>query len=116
MSKDLDLDFKDVVAPKVVTKVENQPVTQPPKLDNAKPLGINIALQEGSKVLLKDLAELSGDEFLTWVRRVFPVLDMNTIQLKDFETRQDKSRAFDQILRFHSNSIFNVKKVESKPS
>ncbi len=117
MSKDLDLDFKEMAPPKTVVKeLSKDEKGQPPKLDNAKPLNISIALEpEPGKVVLKDLAELTGEEFLMWAARVFPVLDQSAANPRDFDTRQDKARAFEQILRFHSNSIFHTKKTEGKP-
>lgn len=122
MSKDLDLDFSEITKAK---KAEGPPpvsqtVTSPVKED-LKPLGVNIALdvkdQDGTpKVLLKDLAYLTGEEFLIWAARVFPVLDQKDANPRHFDSRSAKAAAFDQILRFHTNSIFHIKKEpSSKP-
>ena len=116
MNKDLDLDFSSEISK--AKKTEAPPpvpqATAPSVKEEVKPLNINIALEvldgESPRLILKDLADLTGEEFLLWASRVFPVLDQKEANPRHFDTRSSKAAAFDQILRFHTTSIFHVKK------
>lgn len=117
MKKLLELDFSDISSQK---EVKAPPVAPPEQRtpEQVKLLGINIALEpEPGSVILKDLAELTGEEFLVWASRVFPVLSQSKSNPRDFDSRTAKAAAFEQILRFHTNSIFFSKKDsdQSKP-
>ncbi len=126
MSKNpLSFDFSEVAKAKQLPAsekaVEEQAISSLPK--PIQPLGINVAVEiyddagGGPRLLLKDLAHLTGEEFLTWVAKVYPVINIKETNANDFETRTAKARAFEQILLFHSTSIFPVKKeISPKPN
>lgn len=112
MSKDLDFDFNKEMAKKTPSAPADKSSSSTKQETNtSQPLGISVAIEpEDGKYVFKDLAECSGEEFLLWASRVFPVLEVEKANPRDFDTRSSKSKAFEQILRFHTNSIFHVRK------
>lgn len=122
MAKKIDLDFSEMTKPvtaqitppsapkdtKPVQKTEGKP-------EEVKPSGYVVALDgvDDGSYQFKDLVDLSGEEFVRFAKRVFPMLDVGA-NPRDFDTPVAKKRAFDQILRFHKADLFHAKKEEEK--
>lgn len=122
MAKKIELDFSEMTKP---VTAQITPPTEPQekktvlkadgKPEEVKPSGYVIALDgpEDQSYQFKDLVDLSGEEFIRFAQRVFPMLDVGA-NPRDFDTPVAKKRAFDQILRFHKADLFHAKKEEEK--
>lgn len=110
----LDLDLNEISKSEAATPPP--PVAPEIQKTEVKPLNINIALEifdgsgGGPRLILKDLGDLTGEEFLLWSKRVFPVLDHKDTNPRHYDNRSQKATAFEHILKFHTHSIFRVKK------
>ena len=110
MAKEIDLDFSEITGkPTVVT--EPAKAAAPKEPAKPKPIAdIAIALG-GGEYIFKDVADCTGAEFLAFAYRVFPLKE-GSVQAKDFDTREARARAFEQIRRYHENGLFNARKGE----
>ena len=111
MSKDrINLDFSSISTSNTKL-IEKQPEKKEEKvLSRNLPSNIIVALDRGErKYLFKDLVNLTGEEFLEWAARVYPVGDKN-LNPRDFDSRTNKIKAFETILRFHDNAFLSSKR------
>lgn len=112
----VDLDFSEISSTtkaQIATPVAEEKSKEKKVIaeKEIKPSGFVITFDgpEPGTLYSKDLDDCTGEEFLTFAHRVFPMIDSES-NPRDFDSKVAKKRAFEQILRFHQNSLFNLKK------
>ena len=109
----LDLDFNDITSK--TTKVKSikeelEPLSQPSVREPVKKskevtlTGITIAIPTSARTrwIVKDIAECTSDEFLSWAKFSYPEV---TAEATRFDSISNRIRAFDKIRVYHSSKM-----------
>lgn len=105
MSKNLDLDFNDIVGK--TTPLVSKPITETKATSDDYKLTL-YSSETGLKFLY--LSECSSNEFLSWASQLFPIGEVDPTS---FNTLDQRLRALKQIMRFHTETFSFLKKANS---
>lgn len=97
--KDFELDFD---------RTDSYEQFHVPEKETIKPLGLNIAIKKGNQYLLKDLAFLTNEEMIEWLKQVYPIGEFDRLDSKILGSRVTKAQIFDQVSKFHTTILFPI--------
>lgn len=73
---------------------------------------VNSVKNEEGKWVHTDLAELTGLQFVEWVKTVYPFHE--DLMPEKFNTRSSKMRTVQNIIEFHETSLLTARRQNSK--
>lgn len=104
-----NLDFDDISGKKVSAPKEPKKPKKPSKKTN---IVLSIPTNQPRTWIDKDLTDCTGEEFVLWASRVYPVNLKEEAELLDKEPMRLK--AFKKILYYHTHSPFQRGKKDTE--
>ncbi len=75
---------------------------------------VAIGPDKEGKYSSKDIAELTGKEFIDWAKGVYPMEPQSDKDIELFNGRAPKIRALENIIRFHEQGLMTSKRNSGK--